>query len=153
MFNIQSKYTSAGCYRFLDSQANTIYIGSSKNIHRRLFSQHFKRNGTFGHLPEICYKSTCKIEIMKTSDYAEALKAEQILIDRYIPRYNKRDKRKDLFNNTYKSDIKEKWKLYYTFREFDFNKIHRTRKQAIISAVMTYATFIALIGYMIWKTF
>ena len=123
MFNIQRKYTGPGCYRFLDSQANTIYIGSSKNIHRRLFSQHFKKNGTFGHLPEICYKSTCKIEIMKTSDYPDALKLEQILIDRHIPKYNKRDKRKDLFNNTYKSDIKERWKIYHVFKEFDTEKI------------------------------
>ena len=153
MFNIQSKYTSAGCYRFLDSQANTIYIGSSKNIHRRLFSQHFKRNGTFGHLPEICYKSTCKIEIMKTDDYAEALKAEEILIDRYIPRFNKRNKRKDLFNKTYKSDLKECWKLYYTFSEFDFNKIQQNKKQAILSIAITYILFIYIVGTMICKLF
>ena len=149
MFNIQRKYTGPGCYRFLDSQANTIYIGSSKNIHRRLFSQHFKKNGTFGHLPEICYKSTCKIEIMKTSDYPDALKLEQILIDRHIPKYNKRDKRKDLFNNTYKSDIKERWKLYYTFREFDFNKIEMTNKQNTIAIAITILFFFSVIAYMI----
>ena len=85
MFNIQNRYNGSGCYRFLDSQAKVIYIGSSKNIHRRLFSQHFKKNGSFGHLPNICYESTCKIEIMKTKDYADALKLEQILIDRHYP--------------------------------------------------------------------
>lgn len=147
------KYTGPGCYRFLDNQANTIYIGSSKNINRRLFGQHFKKNGTFGHLPEVCYRSTCKIEIMKSNDYPEALALEQILIDRYIPKFNKRDKRKDLFNKKYKSDIKEKWKLYHTFNEYDFNKIQRSKKEAALSVAISYTLFIALIWYMIWKTF
>ena len=149
MFNIQRKYTGPGCYRFLDNQANTIYIGSSKNIHRRLFSQHFKKNGTFGHLPEICYKSTCKIEIMKTSDYPDALKLEQILIDRYVPKFNVKDKRKDLFNKSYDSDIKERWTLYYAFREFDFNKIKMTNKQNTIAIAITILFFFSVIAYMI----
>ena len=85
MFNMCEKYAGTGCYRFLDSQAKVIYIGSSKNIHRRLFSQHFKKNGSFGHLPIQAYLDTCKIEIMKTKDYADALKLEQILIDRHYP--------------------------------------------------------------------
>ena len=147
------KYTGPGCYRFLDSQANTIYIGSSKNINRRLFGQHFKKNGTFGHLPEVCYRSTCKIEIMKSNDYPEALALEQILIDRHIPKYNKRDKRKDLFNNKYKSDIKESWRTYYTFKEFDFNKIQKSKKQTQLSLAVTYICFIAIIGGMLWKLF
>ena len=149
MFNIQKKYIGPGCYRFLDNQANTIYIGSSKNIHRRLFSQHFKKNGTFGHLPEICYKSTCKIEIMKTSDYPDALKLEQILIDRYVPKFNVKDKRKDLFNKSYDSDIKERWTLYYAFREFDFNKIKMTNKQNTIAIAITILFFFSVIAYMI----
>lgn len=149
MFNIQKKYIGPGCYRFLDNQANTIYIGSSKNIHRRLFSQHFKKNGTFGHLPEICYKSTCKIEIMKTSDYPDALKLEQILIDRYVPKFNVKDKRKDLFNKSYDSDIKERWTLYYAFREFDFNKIEMTNKQNTIAIAITILFFFSVIAYMI----
>ena len=149
MFNIQKKYIGPGCYRFLDNQANTIYIGSSKNIHRRLFSQHFKKNGTFGHLPEICYKSTCKIEIMKTNDYPDALKLEMILIDRYVPKFNVKDKRKDLFNKSYDSDIKEKWHLYYSFREFDFNKIEMTNKQNTIAIAITILFFFSVIAYMI----
>ena len=87
---MQKKYTSFGCYRFLDDQANVIYIGSSKNIHRRLFSQHFKR----GHLSKECYDNTAKIEIIKTKDYATALALEIYLIDKYLPRFNKKDKRK-----------------------------------------------------------
>ena len=85
MFNMCEKYTGPGCYCFKSSQGRIIYIGSSKNIHRRLFSQHFKKNGSFGHLPIQAYLDTCKIEIMKTKDYADALKLEQILIDRHYP--------------------------------------------------------------------
>lgn len=153
MFNMCEKYTGPGCYCFKSSQGKIIYIGSSKNIHRRLFSQHFKKNGSFGHLPNICYESTCKIEIMKTKDYAEALKAEQILIDIYIPKYNKRDKRKDLFNKTYDSDIKENWKLYHVFKEFDTEKIEISKKQNKLGLVTSYICFIAIIGGLLWTLF
>lgn len=150
MFNIQRKYTSFGCYRFLDNQANTIYIGSSKNIHRRLFSQHFKR----GHLPKVCYDNTAKVEIIKTPDYATALALELYLIDKYIPRYNKKDKRKNLFNATkfdnpgYYEKL-EKWHLYYTFREYDFNKIELTRKQNKLTIAAAFLFFIGVIAYLI----
>ena len=149
MFNIQKIYKGPGCYRFLDGEARVIYIGSSKNIHRRLFSQHFKKNGGHGHLPIDCYNSVYKIEIMKTNDYPDALKLEQILIDRYVPRYNKRDKRKDLFNNSYDSDIKENWHLYYSFKEYDFNKIELTRKQNKLALAITVIFFFSIITYLL----
>ena len=152
MFNIQKKYTECGCYRFLDNQAQTIYIGSSKNIHRRLFSQHFKR----GHLPKECYDSTCKIEIIKTKDYAQALATEIYLIDKYKPRFNKKDKSKDLFTQTkfdnedlYKN-LDKSWRLYYTFREYDFNKIQMSKKQNRLALAITVVFFITVIGYL-WK--
>ena len=150
MFNIQKKYEGFRCYRFLDNQAKTIYIGSSKNIHRRLFSQHFKR----GHLPQECYNNTAKIEIIKTKDYATALALEIYLIDKYLPRYNKKDKRKDLFNPTkfdneeYYENL-EKWKLYYTFREFDFDKIAMTSQQNKLAIALTVLFFFSVIAYLI----
>lgn len=150
MFNIQKKYEGFGCYRFLDNQGKTIYIGSSKNIHRRLFSQHFKR----GHLPQICYDNTAKIEIIKTKDYATALALEIYLIDKYLPRYNKKDKRKDLFNSTkfdnpeYYQKL-ERWELYYTFREFDFDKIVMTRKQNKLALAITIVFFFSIITYLL----
>ena len=150
MFNIQSKYTGPGCYRFLDNQANTIYIGSSKNIHRRLFSQHFKR----GHLPQECYNNTAKIEIIKTKDYATALALEIYLIDKYLPKYNKKDKRKDLFNSTKFDNLEyyqklERWELYYSFREFDFDKIVMTRKQNKLALAITIVFFFSIITYLL----
>lgn len=154
MFNIQKKYTECGCYRFLDSQAQVIYIGSAKNIHRRLFSQHFKKNGGHSHLPQECYDSTAKVEIIKTKDYATALALEIYLIDKYIPRFNKKDKRKDIFNSTKFENIDyyrslEKWKLYYSFREFDFNKITMSKKQNRLAIASTFIFFIVLIGYLL----
>ena len=154
MFNIQKKYEGPGIYRLLNSEARTIYIGKSKNVHRRLFSQHFKKNGAYGHLPEECYKATCKIEIIKCKDHAQAVAMEQYLIDKYIPRYNKSDKRKDIFNKSYFEDQEryenlEKWKLYYAFREFDFNKIEMTNKQNTIAIAITILFFFSVIAYMI----
>lgn len=150
LFNIQNKYNSFGCYRFLDHEAKVIYIGTSKNIHRRLFSQHFK-NG-YGHLPIDCYKSTCKIEIIKLKDYAQALALEQYLIDKYRPKYNKKDKSKDIFTPTNFDDIEkykelEKWKLYYTFKEFDFNIIEITNKQNKLAIVITFLFFVSILAY------
>ena len=154
MFNIQSKYTGPGCYRFLDNQGRTIYIGKSKNIHRRLFSQHFKKNGGHGHLPIECYNSTCKIEIVKCKDHAQTVALEQYLIDKYLPKYNDSDKRKDLFNPTkfeneeYYENL-EKWKLYYTFREFDADKIAMTSQQNKLAIALTVLFFFSVIAYLI----
>ena len=158
MFNIQNKYEGPGIYRLLSSEARTIYIGKSKNVHRRLFSQHFKKNGAYGHLPEECYKATCKIEIIKCKDHAQAVALEQYLIDKYIPKYNKSDKRKDIFNKSYFEDQEryenlEKWKLYYTFREYDFNKIKISKKQSKLGILASCACFIAIIGGLLWTLF
>ena len=150
MFNIQKKYSSFGCYRFLSDEAQTIYVGSSKNIHRRLFSQHFKK----GHLPKECYSSTAKVEIIKTKDYASALALEQYLIDKYLPKYNKRDKRKNLFSATKFDNMEyyenlEKWRLYYAFREYNFNKIKTTNTQNTIAIAITILFFFSVIAYML----
>ena len=150
MFNIQKKYIGPGCYRFLSDEAQTTYVGSSKNIHRRLFSQHFKK----GHLPSECYSSTAKVEIIKTKDYASALALEQYLIDKYLPKYNKRDKRKNLFSATKFDNLEyyenlEKWTLYYAFREYDFNKIKTTNTQNTIAIAITILFFFSVIAYML----
>ena len=158
MFNIQIKYEGPGVYKFLNSEARIIYIGKSKNVHRRLFSQHFKKNGVYGHLPEECYKSTCKIEIIKCKDHAQAVAMEQYLIDKYIPKYNKSDKRKDIFNKSYFEDQEryeqlEKWKLYHTFREYDFNKIETSKKQRRLGLIASCLYLALIVGGFLWKLF
>lgn len=42
MYGITIKCEVPGCYRFIDTTDNTIYIGSAKNIHTRL-NQHFSK--------------------------------------------------------------------------------------------------------------
>ena len=58
-------------------------------------------------------------------------------------------KRKDLFNKSYDSDIKERWTLYYAFREYNFNKIELTRKQNKLAIALTVVFFFSVIAYMI----
>lgn len=154
MFNTQIKYEGFGCYRFLNSQAQTIYVGKSKNVHRRLFSQHFKKNKSYGHLPIGCYENTCKIEIIKCKDHAQTVALEQYLIDKYLPQYNVSDKRKDLFNKTKFENQEyyerlEKWQLYHTFREYDFDKIELTKKQNKLMLAASLVFFIVIISYFV----
>lgn len=116
--------------------------------------EYFKRNGSYGHLPTKCYKDTCKIEIIKCNDHAQTVALEQYLIDKYLPKYNISDKRKDIFNpskfeNKDLYENMEKWKLYYTFREFDKNKIVMTRKQNVLSLIITALFFFGIIIYLI----
>lgn len=153
MFNIHNKYNNFGCYCFKNNLGKIIYIGKSKNIHRRLFSQHFKKND-YGHLPLECYKDTCKIEIIKCKDHAQTVALEQYLIDKYRPIYNTSDKRKDIFNTSYFENKQqyedlEKWILYYVFREYDFNKMKTTTKQNRLALIITLVFFVFTIAYMI----
>lgn len=141
------KYKGAGCYRFIDSLNNVIYIGTSKNIDRRI-SSHFQ--GKQGHLGSSVYSQVARVEVMKCKDYPSALYAEQILIDRYAPRYNSRDKRKNIFNNTYKSDLKENWQLYYKFKELDTEKIKMNTFQEVILMLGAFGIFMyAILGFIL----
>lgn len=136
---MKHKYNGAGCYRFIDANDNTIYIGCSKTIDDRIFKQHFKT----GHLPSECYDSTLGIDIIKTKDYAEALSLEQKLIDKYRPSYNKRDKSKNLFDNVY--DLEEPWVMYHSF---DKNIKITTPLQNRLALLVTYGVFIYVLVYM-----
>ena len=115
-----TRHKGPGCYRFLDTLENTIYIGSAKNIDRRLRS-HF--NGKQGHLGKGVYNQVARVEICKCEDYPSALALEQFLINKYKPRYNSKDKAHNINSkvvanpDTYES--MEKWELYYKLRNLD----------------------------------
>lgn len=47
------KYKGPGCYRFINEYGKVIYVGSAKNIDRRVHS-HFSKSG---HLPKEFYQS------------------------------------------------------------------------------------------------
>ena len=145
-----ARYRGSGCYRFLDTLENTIYIGSAKNIDRRLRS-HF--NGKQGHLGREVYNQVARVEICKCEDYPSALALEQYLINKYKPRYNSKDKAHNINSkvvanpDTYES--MEKWEVYYKLRSLDKEKIDLSKKQDRALVVVAYSMFILLILRMI----
>lgn len=146
-----TRYRGPGCYRFLDTLENTIYVGSAKNIDRRLRS-HF--NGKQGHLGKEVYNQVARVEICKCEDYPSALALEQFLINKYKPRYNKKDKdhninSKVVSNNEFYENI-EAWEVYYKLRSLDKEKIDLTKKQDRALVVVAYSMFILLILKMIF---
>lgn len=145
-----ARYKGAGCYRFLDTLENVIYVGSAKNIDRRLCS-HF--HGKQGHLGREVYNQVARVEICKCEDYASALALEQYLINKYKPRYNSRDKdhninSKVVSNNEFYENI-EAWEVYYKLRSLDKEKIDLSKKQDRALVVVAYSMFILLILKMI----
>lgn len=136
-----NRYMGPGCYRFLNSYKKIIYVGSAKNIDRRLHS-HFC--GKKGHLPKGCYNSVAKVEIIKTNDYATALALEQFLINEYKPKFNKRDKEhninsKVVIDEDYYRSL-EHWKLYHQFKAFSEDTKYKISKLNIISTFIYLAS-------------
>lgn len=145
-----ARYRGPGCYRFLDTLENIIYVGSTKNIHTRL-NQHFSKNGS--NVGKEAYMKTARVEIIKTDDYATALALEQYLINKYKPKYNKKDKAhninsKAVVNEDYYAKL-ENWQLYYVLKKLDKEKIDLTKKQDRALVVVAYSMFILLILKMI----
>lgn len=140
------KYKGPGCYRFIDTIENVIYVGSAKNIDRRLKS-HFR--GKQGHLGKDTYNQVARVEICKCEDYPSALALEQYLINKYKPRYNSKDKdhninSKVVANNEIYEKL-ENWHLYYKLQKLDKEKIHLTNKQDKALMLVTYAVFVIAI--------
>ena len=140
------KYTGSGVYRFLDTMENIIYVGSSKSVDRRLKS-HF--GGKQGHLGKNVYSQVARVEVCKCADYPTALALEQYLINKYKPRYNKKDKdhninSKVVSNNEFYEKL-ENWKTYYKFKEYDKDKIELNKKQDTLVMAISYIVFILVI--------
>ena len=140
------KYKGPGCYRFLDTLENVIYVGSAKNIQRRLNS-HF--GGKQGHLGKEAYNQVARVEVCKCADYPTALALEQVLISKYRPRYNTKDKSSNINYKPTKNmdyyESLENWKLYYKFKEYDKDKIELNKKQDTIVMAISYIVFILVI--------
>ena len=138
------KYKGPGCYRFIDTMGKIIYVGSAKNIDRRIHS-HFSKSG---HLPKKCYDSVAIIEVCKCQDYATALAFEIYAINKYIPKYNKRDTNVRIKNTEIYEDM-EKWHTYYKFKNLDHEKIKATKKQDALVMAIGYIVFILVIIKML----
>ena len=140
------RYKGPGCYRFLDELENIIYVGSSKNIDRRLNS-HF--NGQQGHLGKDIYSKVARVEICKCDDYPTALALENVLINKYKPKYNTKDKDHNINSKAVKNEELysklENWELYIKRKKLNKEKINLNKKQDKMLLVISYAVFIIAI--------
>ena len=145
------KYTGPGVYRFIDTSNNIIYVGSAKSIDRRLKS-HFSSKGS--NVDKEAYKTTARVEILKTDSYGKALDYEQYFINEYKPHYNKRDKSHNLNSKVVKNEdeykhLESKWKVYWKLKELDTEKIKTTKKQDTLVMAISYIVFILVILKML----
>lgn len=140
------KYVGPGCYRFLDELENVIYIGVAENIDRRL-NTHFR--GKQGHLGKKVYDQVARVEITKTGDYPTALALENVLINKYKPKYNTKDKKHNIDSKVVDNlDLYyklENWELYIKRKKLDREKIKLTKKQDKMLLVVSYLVFIVAI--------
>ena len=138
------KYKGPGCYRFIDEVGKIMYVGSAKNIDRRIHS-HFSKSG---HLPPDCYNSVARIEVTKTPSYGKALDLEQFLINKYKPRYNKRDKSNNINSKVVKDEEEynkmEHWRTYYKFREF--KPVEAATPKTIFDKALIAVGYVLLVG-------
>ena len=141
-------YKGYAVYRFLDRDKKIIYIGMTNNARRRIYQQHFKDNG---HLPQECYSSTARVDIIKLDNNLECKALEEYLIDKYRPKFNKRDKTKNPFG-TYGSiehyDNMEKWKEFRFLKDFHY-KVEPVKHSNIFVA----SYLVLLVGSALWYFF
>ena len=146
------KYTGSGIYRFIDTSNNVIYVGSAKNIDKRLKS-HFSPKGS--NVDKEAYKNTAKVEIIKTDSYGKALDYEQYFINKYKPHYNKRDKSHNLDSKVVKNEdeykhLENKWKVYWKLRPLDIDRIKANKKDDLKAMFIAAVVFILAIGLFIF---
>ena len=77
---------SPGIYKFLDEKNKIIYIGKAKNLPKRLLS--YASPSGLAIRTQRLISSLKEIEIITTSNEAEALLLEANLIKKFEPRYN-----------------------------------------------------------------
>lgn len=92
-------------YRFLDKDDNTIYIGRTKNLERRLTQEHFT---SYGHLSKNCYDECESIEYMEFDVETEMKIYELYFINYYNPKYNVMENKNDNFTFS----LEEHWTEY-----------------------------------------
>ena len=146
------KYTGSGIYRFIDTSNNVIYVGSAKNIDKRLKS-HFSPKGS--NVDKEAYKNTAKVEIIKTDSYGKALDYEQYFINKYKPHYNKRDKSHNINSKVVTDEeaykhLDNKWKVYWKLRSLDKDKIEANKKDDLKAMFIAAVVFILAIGLFIF---
>lgn len=84
---LKSLPTSAGVYRFLDKDANIIYVGKAKNLRNRVQS-YFKNDYSHSPKTRLLVKKIHDIKLVVVESETEALLLENNFIKQYKPRYN-----------------------------------------------------------------
>ena len=136
------KCTKSGIYRFISTDGKIIYTGSAKCIDTRL-KAHFSPKGS--HLPKEVYDQVSIVEIIPFDDYGSALAAEQWSINHYKPKYNKRDKVKNIDVKTSRLDyLDSKWQTYMKLKPLDTEKIEANKKDDIKALVVAATLFVGI---------
>lgn len=116
------KYANNRIYRFISTDSKVIYTGLAKCLNTRL-KQHFSPK--VSHLPKKVYNKTTIVEIIPMKSYEEALAAEQLSINLYKCRYNKRYKIKnvDIKIDSKYDYLDYKWNVYWKLQHLDTEKL------------------------------
>ncbi len=77
---------SPGCYQYLDSQGQVIYVGKAKNLKNRVSSYFHKEVDRFK--TKVLVSKICDIKYIVVKTEEDALLLENNLIKKYQPRYN-----------------------------------------------------------------
>ena len=143
-------YKGYAVYRFLDRDKKIIYIGMTNNARRRIYQQHFKDRGSAG---QECYNSTARVDIVKLNNNLECKSLEEYLIDKYRPKFNKRDKTKNPFG-TYGSiehyDKMEKWHTYRKLKDFNYKMETDKSNNLFVASYIAILIGAALFSYL-WR--
>ena len=54
---------------------------------------------------------------------------------------------------SYESNVKENWKLYYKFKDYDNEKIEISKRKGKLGLAASYIFFIAIVGGILWTIF
>lgn len=101
-------------YRFINKNAEVIYVGKAKDLKQRL-------NG-HTHLPKECYKETTHIEYLQFETEDDIDFAERYYISKLKPKFNIIHSCKDIRININELNEKE-WKVYSKGVEYDLQRL------------------------------
>lgn len=95
------------------------------------------------------------VEVTKTDSYGKALDLEQYLINKYKPRYNKRDKSHNINSKVVKDeeeyDKLEHWRMYYKFKEL--KPVEDNVPSTWFDYIFASVGFLAILGGIVFYIF
>lgn len=102
-------------YKLLSEEETVIYVGYTHDINSRIINH--------GHLPDSCYKETCKIQYIELDTEIDAKILELYFINKYDSKYNIQNKYKsgtklEIINIEWKDLDMDLMKFYYSCKSF-----------------------------------